>query len=151
QMQGFASQNEENEFLTQRVQGLLKEGLTTSEMAIFARTGKRLDSLRACLEQHGIASHFLSRDEERVPEDAISTGTMHRAKGLEFKVVFAIDCSDAVLPHPKALAQADWPEDTEDALARERQLLYVTLTRARDEAYISWTGDGSRFLEALDV
>lgn len=150
-MQGFASQDEENLFLTERIKALLKEGLTTSEMAIFARTGKRLDSVRTCLEQNGIASHFLSRDDESIPEEAISTGTMHRAKGLEFKVVFAIDCADTVLPHPKALAQTEQPENPEEVLARERQLLYVTLTRARDEAYLSWTGERSRFLNDLDA
>lgn len=150
-MQGFSCLEEENAFLAKRIQELLQEGLTPSEMAIFARTGKRMDSVRACLKQNGITSHFLSRDDETLPDDAISTGTMHRAKGLEFKVVFAIDCTDSVLPHPKALAQTEWPENVDEALTRERQLLYVTLTRARDEAYISWTGERSRFLDDLDV
>jgi superfamily I DNA/RNA helicase len=119
-------------------------------MAIFARVGKRLDSLRVCLETQGIASHFLSRDDESEPENAVSTGTMHRAKGLEFKVVFAVDCSQGMLPHEKAIAQAEDAENAQAALDRERQLLYVTLTRARDEAYITWAGKPSPFLAAMD-
>jgi superfamily I DNA/RNA helicase len=149
-MQGFETQAEEDQFIAQRIAGLLNEGLTTSEIAIFARAGKRLESLRTCLDNHGIASHFLSRDDETDPENAVSTGTMHRAKGLEFKVVFAVDCTDGILPHEKAMAQAEEAEDAASALARERQLLYVTLTRARDEAYITWTGNPSPFLQALD-
>jgi superfamily I DNA/RNA helicase len=74
---------------------------------------------------------------------------MHRAKGLEFKVVFAVDCSEGTLPHEKAISQAEDAEDAPAALARERQLLYVTLTRARDEACITWSRRPSPFLEAL--
>jgi superfamily I DNA/RNA helicase len=149
-MQGFASETEEDQFIAGRIKDLLNEGLTTSEMAIFARVGKRLDSLRVCLETQGIASHFLSRDDESEPENAVSTGTMHRAKGLEFKVVFAVDCSQGMLPHEKAIAQAEDAENAQAALDRERQLLYVTLTRARDEAYITWAGKPSPFLAAMD-
>ena len=150
QMQGFETHVEEDEFIARRIAELLTEGLATSEMAVFARTGKRLESLRACLENHGIASHLLSRDDETDPENAVSTGTMHRAKGLEFKAVFAMDCTAGVLPHEKAIAQAEEAEDSDAALARERQLLYVTLTRARDDAYITWTGDRSPFLDDVD-
>ncbi len=142
---------QEDEFIAQRIEELFEEGLTTSEMAVFARTGKRLETLRNCLDGHGIASQLLSRDDEADPKNAISMGTMHRAKGLEFKVVFALDCSEGMLPHEKAMSQAEEAEDTTAALARERQLLYVTLTRARDEAYITWSAKPSPFLEGLEV
>lgn len=150
EMRGFESQAEEDEYITSQIQNGLSEGLAISEMAVFARTGKRLESLRNCLDGHGIASHLLSRDEETEPENAVSLGTMHRAKGLEFKVVFAVDCSLGMLPHEKAMSQAEEADDTPAAMARERQLLYVTLTRARDEAYITWTGKPSPFLDGLD-
>lgn len=150
QMQGFGAPAEEDAFIARRIQSLLEEGLATSEMAVFARTGKRLESLRSCLGNHGIESHLLSRDDEADPENAISMGTMHRAKGLEFKVVFAMDCSQGMLPHEKAMSEAHEAEEASAALARERQLLYVTLTRARDEAYVTWSGKPSPFLNGLE-
>ncbi len=149
-MQGFESQDAEDQYITQQIQSLLREGIALEEMAIFARVGKRMESLRTCLKEAGIESQFLSRGDEEDVESAISTGTMHRAKGLEFKVVFAVDCTAGVLPHQKAIAQAEEADEKEEALARERQLLYVTLTRARDEAYLTWTGERSPFLEALE-
>jgi superfamily I DNA/RNA helicase len=149
-IQGFGTQAAEDACIASRIQDLLGEGLATSEMAVFARAGKRLESLRGCLESHGIASHLLSRDDEAEPENAVSMGTMHRAKGLEFKVVFAMDCSEGMLPHEKAMNQAEEADDGSAALARERQLLYVTLTRARDEAYVTWSGNPSPFLNELE-
>ncbi len=65
-------------------------------------------------------------------------------------MIFAIDCSDGVMPHQRAIALAEEIEDNDQALARERQLLYVTLTRARDEAYITWTKTRSQFLDGLE-
>ncbi|WP_017325240.1 3'-5' exonuclease [Synechococcus sp. PCC 7336] len=47
---------------------------------------------------------------------------------------------------PRLQAIAD-PRLREDALQRERQLLYVSLTRARDEVFVSWIGEPSQFLD----
>jgi len=66
----------------------------------------------------------------------------HRAKGLEFKVVFVIGVSDAAMVRHLP----DDPDEQRSALERERNLLYVAATRARDELTIFWTGKPSRFL-----
>lgn len=71
---------------------------------------------------------------------------MHRAKGLEFKVVFVYDCSEGIMPHEHTLAKYRDPADYDAARLREKQLLYVSITRARDEAYITWAGRPSAFL-----
>ncbi len=81
QLEGFETPADEDQFIARRIGELLNEGLATDEMAVFARTGKRLESLRSCLEDQGIVSHLLSREDEADPENAIRTGTMHRARG----------------------------------------------------------------------
>ncbi len=79
----------------------------------------------------------------------VQLGTMHRAKGLEFKVVFVVGCSEDQIPSPRALrAAGDDPADRDEALANERRLLYVSLTRARDEVVVSLVGKGSGLLGA---
>jgi superfamily I DNA/RNA helicase len=47
------------------------------------------------------------------------------------------------------LRRFDDPADREAARAQERSLLYVSMTRARDEAYVTWTGRPSPFLKDL--
>ena len=71
---------------------------------------------------------------------------MHRAKGLEYKVVFAYDCTEGVVPYMTALRRSKDPADYDAARAREQQLLYVSLTRARDEVFVTWAGLPSPFL-----
>ncbi|MEK7682424.1 MAG: UvrD-helicase domain-containing protein [Chloroflexota bacterium] len=79
--------------------------------------------------------------------------TLHAAKGLEFPVVFIIGLDEGELPHHRS-------QDDPEALAEERRLFYVGLTRAKDRVYLlrafrrrlagtSTLSEPSRFLEDL--
>lgn len=64
--------------------------------------------------------------EAATPRDAVALATFHRAKGLEWPVVFVVGLEQGLVP----IARADEAE--------ERRLLYVALTRATREAHCSW-------------
>jgi DNA helicase II / ATP-dependent DNA helicase PcrA len=69
--------------------------------------------------------------------------TLHRAKGLEFEAVFLPRLEERELPIRQA--------KTHEALAEERRLLYVGLTRAKRHLALTWSGRPSRFLEELGI
>jgi ATP-dependent DNA helicase UvrD/PcrA len=62
--------------------------------------------------------------------DRVSLLTLHAAKGLEFPVVFIVGLEDGILP-------LSWGEADETALAEERRLFYVGMTRAKDRLILS--------------
>ncbi len=79
--------------------------------------------------------------------------TLHAAKGLEFPVVFIIGLDEGELPHHRSM-------EDQEALAEERRLFYVGLTRAMDRVFLvrafrrrvggtSMMADPSRFLADL--
>ena len=101
-------------------------------------------------------------------QDAVAVMTVHRAKGLEFPVVFLVDLEEsrfptrrmpAPLPYPEALLREARPlGDAHEQ--EERRLFYVGMTRAREELVLSAARDlggkrlhkPSRFLaEALGL
>ncbi len=63
--------------------------------------------------------------------EGIHIMTMHGAKGLEFQSVWIPDLSEGICPHEKAASA--------DAVEEERRLLYVAVTRARDDLFLSRT------------
>ncbi len=64
-------------------------------------------------------------------DDALILSTVHSAKGKEWDVVFVIHASDGVFPMARAA-------NDEEQVEEERRLLYVAMTRARDELYVTY-------------
>lgn len=84
-------------------------------------------------EGYKSASKFLSdmtldNSIEEEDKDKLTISTIHSAKGLEYKTVYIINCVDGVYPH----ANSTTPEEIEEEL----RVLYVALTRAKENLYI---------------
>ncbi|WP_043344909.1 3'-5' exonuclease [Belnapia moabensis] len=85
---------------------------------------------------------------EAEPADAVQVLTLHRAKGLEFDHVLLAGLEEGVWPN--------WQAEQRGAIAEERRLFYVGVTRARHSLQLSWVrqrrgwaGKPSRFLAEI--
>lgn len=78
-------------------------------------------------------------DDYDFQQDSVTLTTIHRAKGLEFRVVFVTSLNDGLIPLKN--------EDLEE----ERRLLYVAMTRAKDELFLIKSRDlpSSPFLKEI--
>lgn len=63
--------------------------------------------------------------------ETVNIMTIHAAKGLEFYGVFLPNWQEGVFPSPKSME--------EDRLEEERRLAYVSITRAKNLLYISYS------------
>ncbi|MCL6477049.1 MAG: ATP-dependent helicase [Peptococcaceae bacterium] len=78
----------------------------------------------------------LTGDKNSKSEGKVQLMTVHASKGLEFPVVFLVNCTTGHFPSSKALT----PEELEE----ERRIFYVGITRARERLYMSGYNDKDR-------
>jgi DNA helicase-2/ATP-dependent DNA helicase PcrA len=83
--------------------------------------------LEAFLEEVCLANET---DDWEIEDDRVTLMTLHASKGLEFPVVFIMALEQNLVPHERSL------EDP-NQLEEERRLLFVGITRARQELYLS--------------
>ena len=144
QLRVAATRAEECDFLTERIRSWLASGIEAQAIGVTARSASLVREAREALRADGIATVPLNG---RGSTQAVRASTMHAMKGLEFQAVAVIGVEQGLVPEPAAVT----PE-SEDAVAhaqdmqRERCVLFVACTRARDELYVSATGEPSVFL-----
>ena len=82
--------------------------------------------------------------------DAVHVLTYHKAKGLEFDVVYMVGLVADKFPGrdrrdplemPDELVRDDLPATADHHTAEERRLFYVGMTRAREELVMTWAQD----------
>ncbi|MGG5807716.1 3'-5' exonuclease [Falsiroseomonas sp. CW058] len=123
----------------------LREGMAPHEIGVLVRSTGQLGRARAAVKAAGVsASEFEDRME--AVTGSVSLGTMHLAKGLEFRAVAVMACDDEVLPLQERVEGVTDEADLEEVYETERHLLYVACTRARDHLWISAVRPGSEFL-----
>jgi DNA helicase-2/ATP-dependent DNA helicase PcrA len=79
---------------------------------------------------------LVMENEQSRDDDMISMMSLHAAKGLEFPIVFLPGWEEGLFPHQRALDESGIA-----GLEEERRLAYVGLTRAREEAHISFAAN----------
>lgn len=108
--------------------------------------------LAGLLEEVSLVSELDRADSNA---DVVTLMTLHAAKGLEFPAVFITGLEETVLPHSRALYD---PAEMEE----ERRLMYVGMTRAKEELILSYVSERtlygsrlanppSRFLSDVDA
>jgi len=88
-------------------------------------------SLATFLEEVALISDL---DNLKVEDNAVTLMTLHSAKGLEFNTVFIAGAEEGILPHTNSLFD---PEELEE----ERRLMYVGMTRAKENLYIIYANE----------
>jgi len=127
------------------------------ELQQLAEFAFQFASLEDFLTQLALLTNLEAEDEQPAGSDdeQLRLSTIHQAKGLEFDVVFVIMLCDGLFPSARSLESQEGEEE-------ERRLMYVAVTRARNELYLSYpliratpgnAGDlmqqPSRFLEEI--
>jgi len=144
-VRNFATPAEEQAFLVQTLHGLL-ESAPAESICLVARTNALLaDDYAPALARAGIPVTRLGRAAPYAATPGVRLATMHRVKGLEFAHVLIAGVNDGIVPLDLTRFSVD-DSELADTELRERSLLHVAATRARDTLTITSYGVRSRIL-----
>jgi superfamily I DNA/RNA helicase len=144
----FKSQQEENDAVAAWLADRSREGVMPHEFGIFVRSDAELDRARTAVAKAGLPSNVLDEHVETT-SGQILVGTMHLAKGLEFRAVVVMACDDEIIPLQSRIETVADETDLEEVYSTERHLLYVACTRARDHLLVTSVDPASEFLDDL--
>lgn len=114
------------------------------QIGLLTRTRHARDLLVRALDERGIRA--ASVDRGAAPDDKALVMTLHRAKGMEFSKVVLFGVDDGAVPSPQAERAYD-EAAVQEAVLRERSLLYVGASRARDELVVTWSKQPSEYIK----
>ncbi len=142
----FNTPNDEFDAVYNEIMRLKDNGVAIKDICVVARTHKLLDSYIEQFAKKGIRSFEIKHNKpDDRSFDGLRVATMHRVKGIEFQYIFIVSANERVIPYTPSIDVNDSVSKME-ALAVEKCLIYVALTRAQKGAYITGFGKGSKLL-----
>jgi len=139
----FSSEDEEYKFVIQKI---IQSNLPRKEIFALARTNRQLNELSQLMKKKDV-SHVVRSDEIRksiiASENDVTLATIHAIKGMEAELVFVIGCNSINFPckgseHPVIeMVKVDEYDKEEE----ERRLFYVAISRAKQNLYLTHSGN----------
>jgi len=127
----FNSSVEHDRQLVQHIRSLATGSVGYGDIGVLAMTNWHATDVIKALTAAGIPSIELMKYDGR-PTNAVKVGTVHRAKGLEFKQVLVARTSPKLMDATAHVAD----DSTRERRDLDRRALYVAMTRARDGLWV---------------
>ena len=125
------------------IKSWIDEGVVPESIAVLTRSQDERDRFVRGLGERGVSARALDKSAAGLGHPQVLT--MHRAKGMEFSRVILSGADDKHVPAAATLRNVP-DEERAETLLRERSLLYVASSRARDALVVTWSGKRSELL-----
>lgn len=144
---GCKNRGLEAEYIVDIIKNNLKDNYSFKDIAIVSKIKNQLSEIKNYLEKNNIPYKELTNNEELdFNDNCIKLMTMHSIKGLEFKVVIIAGLNEKYIPLKTV---ANEFEDSDIVESRDRKLLYVGMTRATEQLYLTSDGTPSKFIKDI--
>ena len=144
----FRTLREEQDYLRSTLDEALAERAPEEVCLVAAKKSALTNDYVKVFRDAGIPYIVLGKDDDGTSE-GVRLATMHRVKGLEFPCMIMVGVNEGVIParHPDISGDPVLHKEHE---ARERSLLFVAATRARDRLVVTSWGTPSTYLLPFD-
>lgn len=136
---------EERRYVLEQIRKWIKDD-PNHTIGIMCYTNAAVDKIRKWLSAEHIYCEDIKNEDDcqySIMKPGVKLCTMHTAKGLEFMRVILPQFYQGMIPQ-------NWAIKDEDALAQQRNVAYVGITRAMHQLLIVYNGRRSQFLDEID-
>jgi DNA helicase-2/ATP-dependent DNA helicase PcrA len=113
------------------------DGSAASLIDTFANSCKRFNHIKELFDYIQRA-----RDQQNSKDqNKVQMMTLHRSKGLEFKMVFVVGLCEGILPHKNSIKYDNNDRIIPESIEEERRLCYVGITRAKELLFLTAHSD----------
>ncbi len=147
------SVSDECEWIIKEIQTLRRgeRAYADSEICITVRTNDQLELYEQLLTSNRLQVRRISRDSADDPDlSGVRLSTMHRIKGLEYKVVFVAGMNEGIFPLELKSNQERDKVTLRQLRRAEEALYYVACSRAADVLFLSCSGEPGDFIRNVD-
>ena len=144
---GFKNKILEAEYVVNIIKYELMDKYDYKDIAIISRFKNQLREIKNYLDKNNIPYKEVENDDELdFNDNSIKLLTMHLIKGLEFKAVMIVGLNDKYMP---LKSFANEFEDNDYVESMDRKLLYVGMTRATEQLFLTSDGNPSKFIKDI--
>ena len=144
EVRNFQTKEEEAIFIVESIQQMVSERRPEDICMVAPSKAAMMNIYQPALKAAGVEFTVLEKTDDR-RKPGVRLATMHRVKGLEFPCMILAGVNEDTLPR-RFPSLADDPTAIAEHEERERSLLFVAATRARDRLIITSSGTPSTFL-----
>ncbi|MEU7628627.1 UvrD-helicase domain-containing protein [Nocardia sp. NPDC049220] len=142
---GCRNTSQEVATIVETVRKWIDEGVSVEDIGIAVRAKWYGSKIEHGLRKAGVKAELLGKSRHL---EGVAVATMHRMKGLEFRCLIAAGINANQVPQSAAVTTVEEDEHKHGLdLQRERCLLFVACTRAREQLVVTWHGTPSPFLQ----
>ncbi len=142
--------SEQSKFIVNLISTYHKnKSIPLSQIVVLCRMTKPLYTIECLLERKNINNRLLDgtvrKNHGNLNDEAVTLCTIHKSKGLEWKVVIILECNDKIFPMSPF-------DSSSNNIEEERRLFYVAVTRAKEYIHLTFTNtyEPSRFITEID-
>lgn len=141
----FINEEEQASYVVNQIRTLSKN-YKYKDIVVVAKNKNQLVYMKNYFDSAKIPNIVVGKSDDDFDSENVKLLTMHSIKGLEFKVVILAGLNEGVIPY---LSYSD-PEEQGIQESMERKLLYVGMTRATEQLYLTSSSKSSRFIEEIN-
>jgi superfamily I DNA/RNA helicase len=123
-IRAFPNAAAETQGVADWIKQIVADGVSPAEIGLFVRSNDELARARTAVKAAGYTQLELSERLEE-PQGRVAIGTMHLAKGLEYKAIAVMACDDNILPLQKRVETVADEAELDEVYETERDQLLV--------------------------